>query len=197
MAIVVFSFIYTENIANYALQKNPLYQEILSKEDNYNIKSVNAYIDNEYITPGLNGKKVNVKHSFFNMKSFKVFNDYYLVYNEYQPDISINDNKDKIINKGNFKKNSVSFILEYDPNLIDIFRSKNIEFSILVNKNNYNKLEKNEQINNDYKNYNDLETLLNKSKKNTNICYINPLINDICKNINGKILNSRTIFFQQ
>ena len=68
VAIAIFSFFYTEKIANYMLLNNELYQEIEKEKASYEIKSVNAVIDGEYIVPGLNGLAVNVKDSYYNMK---------------------------------------------------------------------------------------------------------------------------------
>ena len=53
--IMVFSFYYTDQIATIVLNKNPLMQEINQEKENFEVKSVNAIIEGDYITPGLNG----------------------------------------------------------------------------------------------------------------------------------------------
>ena len=78
--IMVFSFYYTEQIANIVLNKNPLMQMIKEEARNYNVSSVNALIDGNYIVPGLKGLEVNLRDSFYNMKESNVFSEYFLVF---------------------------------------------------------------------------------------------------------------------
>ena len=145
----MFSFFYTEKIANYMLENNKLYQEINKTKDNYEVASVNASIDGEYIVPGLNGQVVDVKNSYYNMKDIETFNAYYLMYNVTYPEISLNSNVDKIINKGNSEKRSVAFILEYDPTIISFFEDNNYPASVVVSKDTFSKNSKLEQLNED------------------------------------------------
>ena len=128
----MFSFFYTEKIANYVLENNELYQEIEKEKDNYEIASVNAEIDGENIIPGLNGRVVDVKDSYYNMKDIEIFNSYYLMYDTTYPKVSLNSNVDKIIKQGNSLKRSVSFILEYDPEIVSFFTSNNYPASVVV-----------------------------------------------------------------
>lgn len=181
LAIAAFSFFYTEKIANLALMNNEMYKIIKNEEENYNEMYVNALVDNDYITPGLTGKSVNVKNSFYNMKDLNTFNSYYLIYDTTYPEISLDNNKDKIVKSGNKEKKSVSFVLEYNKDLIDYFKSNKYEASILVNKENFNKNEVLEQINNEVMEYKSLESLINKYSNNTHICYLSTSIEDICR----------------
>ena len=79
-------------------------QNIEEIEEKYKEVATNAIIDGEYIVPGVMGRMVNKTKSFVNMKSFGVFNEYYLIFDNVKPDISLEDNKDKIITSGNPKK---------------------------------------------------------------------------------------------
>ena len=81
------------------LENNDLYKEITNEKDNYEVASVNASINGDYIVPGLNGKVVDVRDSYYNMKDMEIFNSYYLMYDVTYPDVSLNSNVDKIINK--------------------------------------------------------------------------------------------------
>ena len=94
----MFSFFYTEKIANYVLENNELYKAIDAEKDTYEVLSVNASINGNYIVPGLNGEVVNVKDSYYNMKDIEVFNAYYLKYDITYPEVSLYSNIDKIIN---------------------------------------------------------------------------------------------------
>ncbi|UKI29085.1 MAG: hypothetical protein L6V78_01690 [Clostridium sp.] len=69
---------------------------------------------NNTIIPGLNGKEIDYKKSLVKMEDFNAFNEHFLKFNDITPEISLEDNKDKIIIKGNPKKRSVSLILEQD-----------------------------------------------------------------------------------
>ena len=178
--IMVFSFYYTEKIANIVLNKNPLMQEINASKNKYEIQSVNATIDGNYIIPGLNGLEVNTKESFYKMQDINTFNSYYLVYKQVKPNISLQDNKDKIIRNGNPKLKKVSLILETENDISNYLKTNNIPASVLINLNNYTPNNYFELINNDYNNFKELENNLNLHKENTNICVINSKNLDMC-----------------
>ena len=177
LAIAAFSFIYTEKIANLTLENSEIYQKIKSEEGEFNEAFVNAEITDKYITPGLNGKVVNIKNSFYNMKDLNAFNSYYLIFDTSYPEVTLENNKDKIIN---------------------YFKENNIEASILVTMDNFNKNENLEQINNEVNKYKDLEALINKYSNNTHICYVTNKNEKICRKNQkylvktDKILNNNT-----
>lgn len=181
IAMSIFSFYYTDKIASITLENNEIYQSIKDVSDDYEIKAVDAFIEDNYIIPGLEGQKVNVKTSFYNMKDLNTFNEYYLVFDKTYPSVSIKNNKDKIIKKGNVEKKNVAIVLEYDDILIKLLKDYKIDASILVNMDNYEKEETLEQINNDYENYTSLDTLLKKYNDDTNICYIDNLNKELCQ----------------
>lgn len=183
--ILVISILYTEKINDLLISNNQLFDEIKTNKDDYYIKSVNAEIKDNYIIPGLNGMDVNVFESYNNMKELEVFSSDYLLYNEVKPSISINNNKDKIISKGNSLKNAVSIILEDNNILIDYSSRVNILFSRLVNMSTYDNSSSYEQINNDYNNYKDLER---KMKSQSRICVINDNLLELCKSYNKYLI---------
>ena len=189
-AIMLFSFYYTDKIASFVLEKNKLYQEIDNKKESYKVKSTAAIIDGNYIIPGLMGQEVNVKDSYYNMKSLDAFNEHYLVYESTNPDVSIENNKDKIINKGNPKKNSVSFILENDEELINYFINNNIKANLLVDLDNYKIYPTLELINNDAKNYEKVESLLNNGNLNSNLCILNNTLENLCRENNKYLIEA-------
>ena len=166
-AIMLFSFYYTEKIALYAQSKSPIMQSINEAKDNLAVSSINAEIINEYITPGLNGLEVNVKESFSKMKSFNAFNSYYLVFDQVPPEISLENNKDKVIKQGNKLKRSISLIVEQNDAILNYLKTYNIKANILMNLDNYDNTNKFEILNNDISNFSKLETLLNKAELNT------------------------------
>ena len=58
------------------------------------------------------------------MEDFNAFNENFLKFNDITPEISLEDNKDKIIIKGNSKKRSVSLILEQDKEKANELKDK-------------------------------------------------------------------------
>lgn len=181
IAMSIFSFYYTDKIASMTLENNEIYQSIKEVSKDYEVKAVDALIENNYIIPGLEGQKVNVKTSFYNMRDLNTFNEYYLVFDKTYPSVSINNNKDKIIKEGNKEKRNVAIVIEYDESLINLLKDYGIDASILVNMDNYKKEETLEQINNDYENYHSLDTLLNKYNNNPDICFIDNLDSELCQ----------------
>lgn len=183
------SFYYTEKIVRYVQTKTPLYQEIETISSKYTLNGENAVINDRYIVPGINTISVNIEESFLKMKSSNDFDSDLLVFENINPSISLLNNKDKIINKGNKNKKSVSIITNNELVLNYCYLNNvNINtFSSLVN--NYNN--KYEYLNNenDEKNFNKVENLLTKYKKNKNICFLNNNY-DICNKNNKFIVDS-------
>ena len=189
----MFSFFYTEKIASYMLESNELYKQIEAEKDTYEIASVNAIIEGDYIIPGLNGQVVDVKDSYYNMKDMEIFNSYYLMYDITFPDISLNSNVDKIITKGNPLKSSVAFILEYDSEIVEFFANNNIAASVVVTMDNFTQDSKLEQLNGEVNGFNDLDSLLNKYTDNPNVCYVTDNNLDICKKNSKYLVNTEKI----
>ena len=178
--IMVFSFYYTEKIALIVLNKNPLMQSINEQKENYEVGYVNAVIEGDYIIPGINGLMVNTRESFYGMQELNAFNEYYLVYEQVSPEVSLEDNKDKIIRKGNSKLKEVTFILNGTSDISEYLQTKNYKANLLVNINNYEKGSYFEVINNEVDAFDSLENTLNLNKENKNICVINNKNYDIC-----------------
>ena len=153
VAIMLFSFYYTEKIALLMRKKDPIYESIEVIKEESNIDYVNAIIKDDNIIPGMNGLKVNTEKSFQKMKSFGAFNKYYLIFDQVKPEISLEDHKDKMITNGNSKKRMVSFILEENENIAKYLKENNIEASLLITKDTFKRDNYFEQINADNKNF--------------------------------------------
>ena len=191
VVIMIFSFYYTDKLALMVQDKNPIMKKINEQKKKMDVASVNAIINNEKIIPGKNGLSINNRKSFSLMKSFGAFSYYYLIFEQEKPKLSIENNKDKIIIAGNSSNKQISFILEYDENLISYFESNKIKGDILVNKDNISNINYLEPINNDFINYSETELLLKKNKVNKNICFTNNKENLLlCKNYNKYLVNT-------
>lgn len=191
-AVMLFSFYYTEKIAVIMQNKSPIMQNINEVEMKYIEIATNATVNGEYVVPGVMGRMVNKTKSFVNMKAFGVFNEYYLIFDDVKPDVSLEDHKDKIIKMGNQEKKSVAYLIEDGNDAIKKYLEDNkIPASLLITESTYKNTNYFEQINNDSEKYKNVESLLNKNNQNKNICYIKTLNKEFCKNL-GKYLVEET-----
>lgn len=173
IALCILSFYYTEQIALYVKSKNPIMQEIESNKQDLYVDSTNSIlIDELYIIPGINGKEVNVNSSFNTMKKLNIYNESQIVYNQIEPRISLKDNKERIIIRGNSKKRKVSLIFEKESKLTEYLIKNKFKINILINKEQYST--KYEMINysSNKTTYNNIDSYLTKNNLNKNLCYI-------------------------
>ncbi len=183
LGICCLSFYYTERVALYVKNMNPLMQEIKDVSKIKNISPVNSIIyDNTYIIPGLEGQEINLDKSFYQMNKNNTYSDSALVFNFIKPTISLETNKDKIIIRGNKDKNSVSLIFEKISNLTRYLHQQDYLVNLLINEEEYNS--NYELINNSNlkKTYQNIEEYLNKNNLNKNLCLVkNNKISNLCK----------------
>ena len=170
--LCLLSFYYTEQIALYVKSKNPLVQTIESKKEELYVNSIDStLIDELYIIPGMNGKEVNVNSSFNTMKELNVYNENKIIYNQIEPKISLKDNKERIIIRGNKQKRQVSLVFENVSDLTKYLVQKKYKINLLITEEKYYK--EYEMINNsnNKETYNRIESYLTNNKLNKNICY--------------------------
>lgn len=172
--LVLVSFYTTNKTANLVRSQDPILKEIQNASKERKLDFVNAEINDDYIIPGIYGSVIDELKSLAKMKEQDAFNSLYLVSQPIKPDISLSDNLDKIIIKGNSKKQQVSFIIDASSSkeIKDYLVKNNIKADILVTKETYSKNSYFEQINNDFVNYKELDKTLKKDKINTNICIL-------------------------
>lgn len=162
--------------------KSPLMQNIHEVEERYKEVATNATILGEYIVPGVMGRMVNKTKSFVNMKSFGVFNEYYLIFDDVKPEVSLEDHKDKIIRSGHPSKKAIAYLLEDgNPEIETYFERNQIAASLLVTEKSYKNNSYFEQINNDSSKFRNVESLLNKNNQNKNICYVKSFSKEFCQ----------------
>ena len=135
--LIGFSFFYTDKVIEVIREEDKIMIELTSVEDIYKVLPQNATILGDTIIPGLNGRTININDSYNKMKTLGIFDKNLLIYNNITPDISITNNKDKFIIKGNNNKQIVSiiFIIDNDKYLSDINKildSKEIEANYFV-----------------------------------------------------------------
>lgn len=128
--LTVFSFYYTNKLIEFSKSKDPIMIEIMKNKDDYNKLSIDALINNNYITPGSEGLEVDVDKSYTKMKKLGKYNDNLYVYDVVKPTISIKDNYDKFVINGNITKKEVSLVFKTE----DLKNIENIN-KILFNNN--------------------------------------------------------------
>ena len=190
ISLLCFSFIFTESTFNVALEMDELMNTIKEKKDEYKIEKIEGQIDGNHIVPGINGKIVNVKKSYYNMKKIGKFIPNLIIYDEEKLNNSLKNNLDKYIISGNKKKQMVSLLFKVNKDtdiskVEKILDNNNISGNffvdyeyILNNKNNIKKLiDKNHiigNLNGDIKDFSIVlidSSLKNKIKQKNEYCY--------------------------
>ena len=144
-------------------------QEIVSVSAEYEEEAVDAVIKDNTIIPGKSGKKVNDRESYLRMNEFGSLNKLFLVFDKVKPNISLYDNLDKYIIKGN-DSGSVSIIVDSNK-YNEFFDKENISYFKVV-LSNEEEIDINNSINgfNNEKDFNKLNRLYKKNKIKYPIC---------------------------
>lgn len=140
ISLTCFSFFVTEQTATVVNDMDEIMIEIKAKKDEYKTQAIDAIIEENTIIPGLSKKEVNVNKSYKAMKNNGFFTDKLFVFDYTNPNISLTDNIDKYIIKGNPSKRMVSLIfrIENDEDIIDllsIINNYNVKSTFFVNYN--------------------------------------------------------------
>lgn len=183
IGLCLLSFYYTEKVALFVKNKNPIMRSINEVKESLYVSSIDStIIDDIYIIPGLSGKEINADLSFSKMQEKSIFDEDKLVYNQIKPTISIEDNKDKIIIRGNKEKRSVSLIFESKNDLAKYMYQNNYKVNVLISKEEYDFNYELINNSNNSKTYNSIESFLNKKKQNNNLCFVNNnQVPELCK----------------
>lgn len=137
MALICFSFMYTDKVMEVISQKDSLMIELENIKDKYKIDSVEGEITKDTIIPGLNGKEVNIEESYKKMRELGIFREDFLIYYTTYPNILLKNNYDKYIIGGNTEKKQVSLIfkitnVENIDKLISIINNSNTKINLFV-----------------------------------------------------------------
>ncbi len=178
-SLLTFSVFYLNQINDLLINENELLEKIKRSAETYNVSAINAEIKGETIVPGLAGKNVDVLESYYNMRASSSFDNYYLVFNEVKPTVSIVNNLDKYIVSGNSSRRNVSFIIDDNEFVLKYLLVNNENVTKLTTYENYDSNDFIEYINNDIKNFNRLGALLDNE-----ICVVNEVNEPLCKKKN-------------
>lgn len=112
--IFIFSIYYTNKSIELIRNIDPLMKQIKENSKNYEISPVEGIINNNTITPGIKGYKVDISKTYKAMKEYGSYNESLYVLKDIKPSISINNNYDKYIINGNSNKKEISFVYIID-----------------------------------------------------------------------------------
>ncbi|RDW19527.1 hypothetical protein CWR48_07340 [Oceanobacillus arenosus] len=120
-------------------KEDPLYQEILDKQLEYQEDAENAYIDDVWKkTPGRNGRVVNVDKSYDKMKEAGTFDGSLLVYEKIEPEVSLSDLPASPIYRGHPKKEMVALMInvswgtEHIPTMLKTLQENKVKATFFI-----------------------------------------------------------------
>lgn len=135
--LVCFSFFYTDKAVDIIRENDPVMKQIELEATNYEIDPINAYIVGDEVTPGLNGRKVNVEKSFFEMKKINEYRSNMLVFDEVIPEVPLHQQYDKHVIQGNTTRSEVALIFKIDSwnyftELVNILKEKEVVATFFI-----------------------------------------------------------------
>ena len=110
LSLICFSFIYTEKAVHVVKDFDDLMVTIKQRASMFEVKPLDAVIDNNTFIPGRNGVEVDFDKSYYNMKRYGSFDEHLLIMKQVSPSESLKKNYDKYIVKGNKEKKQVTLL---------------------------------------------------------------------------------------
>ena len=114
LLLSIFSFYYTNKSIELVREQDPIMKSIRNSSTKYNVKAVNAEINDNTIIPGISGKEINYTESYTKMKQYGAYNEVLTTLTEIEPTISVEDYYDKFIISGNPEKKSVALVFKVE-----------------------------------------------------------------------------------
>ncbi len=116
ITLMIGSFILTDKVETTSKLSDVLLSEIKSKKDGYKENAIEPLIKDNTITPGVNGKEVDVDKSYEEMSKIGYFDDKLLVYKTLPVDEPLDKNKDKYIVSLNNSRMEIALLFKVDKN---------------------------------------------------------------------------------
>lgn len=140
LCLICFTFFYTEKIIDISIEQDEIMTKIKEVENTYNINAINATIKDNTIIPGNSGKQIDEQSSYKSMKKIGYYDESLLVYSKVYPEISIYNNYNKYIIKGNTSSKNVAliYIISNDKtidNVIDIVDNNKTYINFFIDSN--------------------------------------------------------------
>jgi len=138
--LVCITFFYTEKVINVTMNQDEIMIKIKEYSDSSNTSATNAIIDEDTIIPGNTGKYIDEEASYKNMKKIGYFEPSLIIYKEIYPEISIYNNYNKYIIRGNTKNKNISLLYILNntntlENILTIAKKYNITINFFLDSN--------------------------------------------------------------
>ena len=135
--IVCLSVIISEKTSTVVKEIDANLTQLRQKEKEYYRTPINAIIKDNTIIPGLYGKKINIDKTYKEIKKLGKIKEEFFIYDYIKPEISIKNQYDKYIIKGNQNKKAISliFIIKEGDNIkkiIEILEKQNIKTNFFI-----------------------------------------------------------------
>ena len=182
--LISITFFYTEKVIDISKEQDEIMIKIKEYEKTANTNAINAIIENDTIIPGNTGKYIDIDASYKNMRKIGYFEPTLLIYKEIYPEISIYNNYNKYIIKGNSQNKSVSllYILKNTntlENILSTVKKYNITINFFIDSQFLNT---NISIIDDIKNHEIYNYGINGKYTKDNLIITNNIINNKAKN---------------
>ena len=112
ITLMIGSFMYTNQVETTAKLTDNLLNEIKSKKDGYKENAMEPIINDLTISPGINGKEVDVNKSYEQMSKIGYFDDKLLVFKKLKVKDTLDKNKDKYVVSLNNSKMNIALIFK-------------------------------------------------------------------------------------
>lgn len=137
ICLICFTFFYTEKIITVSINQDEIMIQLKENKSQYEIKPTNATINNNTIIPGKTGKSINLESSYKEMKKIGYYEESLIKYDTIYPEISIYNNHNKYIIKGNPYQKNISLIYILNNNktiddILNILKQKNTTINFFI-----------------------------------------------------------------
>lgn len=135
--LIGFSFFYTDKVIEVIQDEDEIMIKLKEIKDDYYIEPINATVLSNTIIPGIKGREINIEASYKKMRELGIFSTSKIIYNEIDPDIRLENNKDKFIVLGNSTRGNISLIFilnndKYFTTIDKVLTDKNIIANFFV-----------------------------------------------------------------
>ena len=137
LGLFIVTFFYTEKVVNISLNQDEIMIKINEYAKKSNINPINAIINKDEITPGKIGQYIDSEASYKVMKKLGYIEPSMLVYKNIYPEISIYNNYNKYIIKGNTNKKGIALIYILNntktlDNILEISKKYDIKINFFI-----------------------------------------------------------------
>lgn len=134
---LLISIFYTNKSIDILKENDPIMKKIKETKEKYTISPIDAIIDNNEITSGTYGKEIDYLKSYNKMKRYGKYNETMTVLKETKPNVSLDNNYDKYLIKGNTKNRNISLVFKLEDKsnieeLVSLLEDEEIEVSFFI-----------------------------------------------------------------